>query len=79
MSDDYQLQLSVAFAIGKTALRPRSRVAADNDRDKLAAARIILDHLKLCGYTITPGPGAPLHSTHGGPSAVTSEKEHGPG
>lgn len=57
---------AIAYAIGKTPLRPRSRIAADNDAAKLAAARVNLEHLKLSGFTITPGQGAPLHSTSGG-------------
>ncbi|CAN1721948.1 protein of unknown function [Hyphomicrobium sp. 1Nfss2.1] len=56
---------TIAYAIGTTSLRPRSRIAADNDAAKLAAARAILEHLKLSGFTVTPGPGAALHSTSG--------------
>lgn len=69
--DDRNLEHSISYAIGLTSLRPRSRIAADNDREKMAAARTIIEHLKLCGYTITAGPGAPLHSTHGGPKSLT--------
>lgn len=65
MTDEEGLLHAIAFAISKTSLKPRSRIAADNDREKAAAARVILEHLKLCGYAITPGPGAPLHSTLG--------------
>lgn len=71
MTDEDILRDTIAFAIGKTSLRPRSRIAAENDREKLAAARVILEHLKLCGYTITPGPGAPLHSVGGGAKSLT--------
>ncbi len=62
MTADESLQLAIAFAIGKTSMRPRSRDASANDREKMDAARIIVDHLKLCGYTITPGTPPKPHS-----------------
>jgi len=66
MTPDELALHAIAYAIGQTPLRPRSRVAADNDAAKLAAARVILEHLKLSGFTVTPGQGAALHSTSGG-------------
>lgn len=66
MNPDELAVHAVAYAIGLTSLRPRSRIADDNDRAKLAAARVILEHLKLSGFTVTPGEGAALHSTSGG-------------
>lgn len=64
MTDDDLLLHALAYAIGLTALRPRDRVAEENDKAKLAAARVIAEHLKLSGWQITKGSPAPAHSTH---------------
>jgi hypothetical protein len=69
--DDRNLEHSISYAIGLTSLRPFSRIAADNDREKMAAARTIIEHLKVCASTPPPGPAAPLHSTHSGPKSLT--------
>lgn len=74
MTREEPLLDAIAFAIGKTPLKPRSRIAADNDRERFEAARVILEHLKLCGYTITPGPLSPLHTAGSSGRETSSPK-----
>lgn len=62
MDDEENLRSSIAYAIGLTSLRPRSRMASDNDRDKDFAARTIIEHLRLCGWRFWRKPPDPPHS-----------------
>jgi len=64
MTEEEAIKFSIAFAISKTSLRPRSKNVTENGQDRAAAAKIIYDYLKLCGYKIIPGPGVEPHSTH---------------
>lgn len=65
MTEEENILFTIGFALSKTSLRPRSKDRFANDLATKAAARIIYDHMKLCGFKITPGPGIEGHSTHG--------------
>lgn len=58
--DEADLAHSIAFALQQSgALKRNDRI----DEPQHRVARAIIDHLKLCGYVITPPSGTKPHST----------------
>ena len=53
---------NIAFALQQSgALRRKDRM----DEPQIAVARKVVEHLKRCGYIVTPGKGVGAHSTRG--------------
>lgn len=57
-----ELQITIAYALQQSrALKKRDRM----DEPQMRVAARVIEHLKRCGYVVTPGEGVPPHGTKG--------------
>lgn len=61
-ADPADLEFAIAYAIGRTSLRPRHKEARMNDLDCAIAAKEIRKYLEMSGFVIMKKPPLKAHS-----------------